>query len=820
MNELSIFYFQILELIAIGQTVTALENLSNVLLGTKYPVNFVVQSNSLSTNCSDYVPESDLELIVIKIIDLCVELRRGRLLKEVLTHVRVALQAVHAVSFEFVLRHLMAVVSKFINEAKGKLDASVENLSQKLTSLDLEEEVLELEERENLTPWLRFQWECLRVILELTRNNSRFEVIYHDTVLQAFDFCRTFARKAEFRRLSEMIRYHLVLTVKYPNQTSAINLSSSAESHKLAMELRFAQLSLACDMELWQEAFRTIEDIYGLQIVARKSPRLLASPEYFDKLTRIFVKSGNFLFLAATLARTDADASLMIMATLASPLEVLTDESREQLERLARIIGLSSAPSRTRLLADASVRLNSASAEVAGVYKLFQEQGLDCVPGIRALEALSKSCPEYAIFVRPCFENMISALMNRLRAERDSIAISDLKKLCGADQIRSSGLVQKFNLELFLALGIRCGKFPGMRIDQVAGVVTFDRTLILAEPRFDTGEDVSKVWSNLTMKLKASLSAPSQSVLELAGIESAASFAELLKAENAANLDRKMFINRRKEALIAEAAEKERKEAQERVAREQKESEAARIKMAEENARRDRERLELERAEIKKQEAEKRLAEQEKLKEAAGARLNREKLETHASRLDYLERAIRAEEIPLLESDYSKQKVNDREAYENRRELILKTAHDKYQHDLEVKKKLTENSELVADYHSFMSRVNSRRQEQFKAQQAQALAALEEEKQKRRDRINADLEARRKLEAEREAARINMSAAAAVEVSTGPAKYIPPARQSWRRDDLPSPVTDGPIAPQPATPVVEPAADEPKKYVPKHKRAA
>ncbi len=807
------FKISILELIAIGQNVTALETLSSVLLGTKYPMNYVVQSNSLATSCAEYVLESDLELMVVKIIELSVELRRGRMLKEVLTHVRLALQAVHTVAFEFILRQLMMVVSKFVNAAKGKLDASVDGLSQKLASVDLEGEVLELEEREILTPWLRFQWECLRIVLDLTRNNSRFEVIYHDTVLEAFDFCRTFSRKAEFRRLSEMIRYHLVLTVRYPNQLNAINLASSADSHKLAMDLRFAQLSLACDMELWQEAFRTIEDIYGLQIVARKSPRLLASPEYFDKLKRIFSKSGNFLFLAATLARSESDHSLMVMAALASPFEASCEETKEQAERLARIIGLSACPSRAQLLAQASERLSSTVPEVSAVFKLIQEQELDCVPGIVALEKLTRSCPEYAMFVRPCYENMVSALINRLRFERDSIKISELKIAAGVEQIRSSGLVQKFNLELFLALGVRNGKFLGVRIDQFAGSVTFDRSLILAEPKTQAGEDASQVWTKLTMKLKTLLGEKAQNVLELAGIESASSFAELLKTEHVANLDRKLFIERRKETLIAEAADKERQEAQEKALREQKEAEAARIKSAEENARREREKLEIERAEIKKQEAEKRLAEQERLKEAAGARLNREKLESQATRLDYLERAARAEEIPLLEADYAKQKVFDREAYETRCSLIRKTAHDKHQHDLEIKKKFSESSDLLADYNAFLSKVTAHRQEQFKAKQAHALALLEEEKQKRRDRIAAELEARRKLEAEREAARLNATASFATlqESSSEPAKYVPPARSCWRREEVP-------VA---APSVAEPVSEEPKKnvYVPRHKRS-
>lgn len=785
--------------------------LSNLLLGTKYPANFVVTSNSLATEASSYVAETDLELMVLKIIDLGVELRRGRLLKDVLLHVRQAIQSVHVLSFEFVLRHLLQAACKYVNEAKGRLAASVDVLSQKLASLDLEEEVLELEEREILTPWLRFQWEILRVVLDLTRNSSRSELIYHDTVLQAFDFCRTFSRKSEFRRLSEMIRYHLVLTVKYPNQVNGILLASSAESHKLAMDVRLAQLSLACDMELWQEAFRTIEDIYGLQIIARKSPRLLASPEYFDKLTRIFAKSGNFLFLAATLSRTEQDLSQMIMATLASPCVALSEEAKEQAERLARIIGLSAAPCREQLLARVSEKLSSASKEVVAVFEAMQKQNIDCVAGIKALEAVIKVHPEYVVFARPCYENMLSKLIAIIRRERDQIELAELKKLAGVAEVRASGLISKFNLELYLALGIKNGFITGLRIDHASGLVKIDRSLLLAEPLVSKAGE-QNAWFELVNQMRRLIGSGSESVPACAGFAENASFAELLKAEHGSNLERKTLIERRKEALLAEANERERQEARERALKAQQEAEAERARIAEENARRQREQLERERAEIKKLEAEKRLAEQEKLKEAAGARLNREKQEVQAVRLDHLERAIREQEIPLLEADYDKQKISDREAYDVRRNLILKTARDNHAHDLALKKKFTESVELKTDYSSFLAQVQARRQIRFEAAQAEASARLEEEKQKRRDRIAAELEARRKLEAEREASRMNMAQAAA----DGPAKYVPPAaRSSWRRDEAPAAEV---AAPAPAAPVA--AEEEPKKgvYVPRHKR--
>ena len=87
----------------------ALESLSSLILSSKYPVNFVVPNSSSSTKIEDpvngpFLPETDLEAVTLKIVELGVELRRGRMIREVLIHLRGALQSVHALSFEFVLR--------------------------------------------------------------------------------------------------------------------------------------------------------------------------------------------------------------------------------------------------------------------------------------------------------------------------------------------------------------------------------------------------------------------------------------------------------------------------------------------------------------------------------------------------------------------------------------------------------------------------------------------------------------------------------------------------------------------------------------------
>ena len=92
----------------------------------------------------------------------------------------------------------------------------------------------------------------------------------------------------EFRRLCDLLRAHLLTVAKYAGQTSfAINLNS-AESLQLLLETRFEQLNVAAHLELWQEAFKSVESIHGLVQMARKAPKSGMTVNYYEKLAVCF----------------------------------------------------------------------------------------------------------------------------------------------------------------------------------------------------------------------------------------------------------------------------------------------------------------------------------------------------------------------------------------------------------------------------------------------------------------------------------------------------------------------------------------------------
>lgn len=59
---------------------------------------------------------------------------------------------------------------------------------------------------------------------------------------------------------------------------------------------RCGGMQTACDLELWQEAFRSVEDIQGLMNLSKKTPKPQLMAVYYARLTRIFAVSNSHLY--------------------------------------------------------------------------------------------------------------------------------------------------------------------------------------------------------------------------------------------------------------------------------------------------------------------------------------------------------------------------------------------------------------------------------------------------------------------------------------------------------------------------------------------
>jgi translation initiation factor 3 subunit A len=234
--------------------------------------------------------------------------------------------------------------------------------------------------KEIIVAWRKFRWEIYRAVIELLSKNQKFQDLYHSTCKAAFNLCKEYQRHREFRFLSETLTKHLKDLEKQQSTTKQkFHFEWTARNIRLHLDTRCAQLRVAIELELWNEAYRIRQDIgrilskdaCALDII----PGILA--EYELLLSRLFWASEDYLFHACALykhytllrdlmvqkkkrdvfAKLRPLASAVLLACLCIPRADDTDvektpEQTEQLEYAAQVLCFTIKPTRKALLAE------------------------------------------------------------------------------------------------------------------------------------------------------------------------------------------------------------------------------------------------------------------------------------------------------------------------------------------------------------------------------------------------------------------------------------------------------------------------------------
>lgn len=377
------------EFIEVGKPARALDTLTEVFRNKKWTYNW---------------SESVLEPIMFKYLDLCVGLKKSHIAKEGLFQYRNMFQSVNVGSLENVIRGYLRMAEEKTDAARKQSQQAVVEIDD-LDNLVTPESILlsavsgedaqDRSDRTILTPWVKFLWESYCQCLELLRTNAHCEILYHDIARMAFQFCLDYQRKTEFRKLCEKLRKHLEDISKLPPLVSNVSINK-LETQQLNLETRLTQLDFAIQMELWQEAYKAIEDIHGLMNLSKKMPVPKTMANYYQKLAMVFWKAGNNLFHAAALFKLfqlsrdmkknmsseeqQKMANKVLLATLSIPLPsarpefdrfIETDKSpQEKAQKLAVLLGLSQPPSRASLIKDI-VRLGVVSLAAPPLQDLY-----------------------------------------------------------------------------------------------------------------------------------------------------------------------------------------------------------------------------------------------------------------------------------------------------------------------------------------------------------------------------------------------------------------------------------------------------------------
>ncbi|KAF2561782.1 hypothetical protein F2Q70_00017205 [Brassica cretica] len=750
------------ELINVGQKQDALQALHDLITSKRYRAW-----------------QKPLEKIMFKYLDLCVDLKRGRFAKDGLIQYRIVCQQVNVSSLEEVIKHFLHLSTEKAEQARSQADALEEALDVDDLEADRKPEDLQLSivsgekgkdrsDRELVTPWFKFLWETYRTVLEILRNNSKLEALYAMTAHKAFQFCKQYKRTTEFRRLCEIIRNHLANLNKYRDQRDRPDLSAP-ESLQLYLDTRFDQLKVATELGLWQEAFRSVEDIYGLMCMVKKTPKSSLLMIYYSKLTEIFWISSSHLYHAyawfklfslqknfnKNLSQKDLQliASSVVLAALSVPpfdrsqsaSHMELENEKERNLRMANLIGFNLEPkfegrdmlSRSALLSELVSRgvLSCASQEVKDLFHVLEHEFHPLYLGSKIqplLEKISKSGGKLSS--APSLpEVQLSQYVPSLEKLATLRLLQQVSKIYQTIRIESlSQLVPFFEFSVVEKISVDAVKnsFVAMKVDHMKGVVIFGNLGIES----DGLKDHLAVFAECLSKVRAMLYPVPSKASKLGGI--LPNLADTVEKEHKRLLARKSIIEKRKEDQERQQLEMEREEEQKRLKLQRLTEEAEQKRLAAELQERRKQRIlreieekELEEAQALLEDTEKRMKKGKKKTLLDGEKVTKQtvmeralteqlkerqemekKLQKLAKTMDYLERAKREEAAPLIEAAYQRRLVEEREFYEREQQREVELSRERHESDLKEKNRL---SRMLEFKETFQGEVISRRQAEF-----------------------------------------------------------------------------------------------------------
>jgi translation initiation factor 3 subunit A len=491
-------------------------------------------------------PIASLEPVMLLFVELCVDLRKGKLAKDGLYQYKNTAQNTNVGTIELVFKKFIELAEQKVTEAQEKADqvqSTIVETSDTPNVDDLEasetpesillstvsgEQSKDRTDRAIVTPWLKFLWETYRTVLDIFKNNSRLEIMYQSTAHQAFLFCSKYQRKTEFRRLCELLRNHLQNVAKFTAQMHAINLNDP-DTLQRHLDTRFQQLNVAVELELYQEAFRSIEDIHTLLSMSKRPAKPIMMANYFEKLTRIFLVSENYLFHAAAWSRyynllrqssisvtqgqskkdhpavTESDmtkaASFVVLSALSIPV-ISTSRSRGALldvdearksknARLTSLLAMNQAPTRALLFKDAISKglLKRCRPEIRELYNILEVDfhPLSICKRISPILSQIGADTDMAKYVQPLQQVILTRLFQQLSQVYESVKLQFVLDLA---QFPEPFKVVASSIEKFIMNGCKKGDLA-IRIDHATSVLTFDSDIFSSAKALHPGSGAS-----------------------------------------------------------------------------------------------------------------------------------------------------------------------------------------------------------------------------------------------------------------------------------------------------------------------------------------
>ncbi|GBG79223.1 hypothetical protein CBR_g29275 [Chara braunii] len=767
------------ELMNVGQKQAALQALHDLITSKRYRAW-----------------QKTLERIMFKYVELCVDMRKGRFAKDGLIQFRIVCQQVNVSSLEEVIKYFLKLANERAEQAQAaaaEVTLDVDDLDAVKRPEDLMvsyvsgEKGKERADREMVTPWFKFLWETYRTVLEILRNNSKLESLYAMTAHKAFQFCLHYKRTTEFRRLCEILRNHLMNLNKYRDQRDRPDLSLP-ESQQLYMETRFEQLKVATELELWQEAFRSVEDIHGLMTLFKKAPKPQMMATYYAKLAKIFWVSENHLYHAyawyklyslqknynKNLLPRDLQliASSVLLATLSvAPYDRKHGAHHFELEmekernvRMANLLGFSLDPkrdarevlSRSALLSELVGKgvMSYVPQDIKDVYNILENEfhPLDLTTKVQPLLEKLSSYNEKLSAASPVPEVQLDQYVEPIQRLTTLRLLQQVSQVYTTMKIRHlANMIPfgDFNYIEKLAMDAVKYNYVQVRVDHLKGTVQFGSQDLESDKIKNHLTILAKRLNKALGLIHPTGPSPDYVAAKKRDIQRLLS---AVNKEHQVALARKVLIERRKEEQERQMLEMEREEESRKLKQQRLTEEAEAKRLAAESARREEERIRRELEEKELEKAKMMVADMEKRKGKKGKKgitaepdkdkqqlmdlllseqiKERQEMERKLQRLlkqmDHLERAKREEERPVIEASYQQRLIDDEEYHNQQQQLTIEQSKLQHAADIQEKRRL---SRMEDDKVAFQEQVMSRRSVEFerlRLEREQRLAELRE----------------------------------------------------------------------------------------------
>ncbi|TQV99962.1 hypothetical protein V2A60_005376 [Cordyceps javanica] len=728
------------------------------------PAALTLLHEHITSKRSRNVPIASLEPVMLLLVELSVEQKKGKLAKDALYQYKNISQNTNIATIELVLKKFIKLAVDKVTAAQQKADEVQSSLEataggdsnvEDLEATETPESILlatvsgeqsrDRTDRAIVTPWLKFLWEAYRTVLDILRNNARLEILYQSTASQAFDFCLKYTRKTEFRRLCELLRNHVQTAAKYSSQMHAINLND-ADTLQRHLETRFQQLNVAVELELWQEAFRSVEDIHTLLNLSKRPPKNIMMANYYEKLTRIFLVGENYLFHAAAWSRyynllrhsavlvatgqgkkadnppaTEADlqkaASFVLLSALAIPVistsrsrgaMVDFDEARKNKNsRLTHLLGMSQAPTRARLFRDALSKslLQRVRPEIKELYNILEVDfhPLSICQKISPILSKIGADAEMERYILPLQQVILTRLFQQLSQVYDTVDLEFVQTLA---QFPEPFQITRGTIEKFIMNGNKKGDLA-IRMDHATGVLSFDSDIFSSSKAGHSGSAAGSaevdggaiqrlqstpseiVRSQLTRLARALFTTchyidPEFNKERLAARNAALSRAKAgAEKEHLAILARKDIIHKRKEEASEAQARKDKENARQKRLKEQALQEAEDKRLENDQREREARRLKEERDKVRRAEVEQQIKE---------LKMDGKRLDIDLDDIDNLD-TNRLREIKLSQLEREKHDVKEKLRVTGKRIDHLERAYRK-----EEGKKMAEDYEKQCEH--------------------------------------------------------------------------------------------------------------------------